>query len=267
MENKLSMYKSCFKTFPLLFVLLSFNEYSLLAQSCDNDSGIIDLLFSIVDDINLEEEGQEGPSEPMIRTEDTEFKYGVSFMFPKREIDFRSIGLDLAIYQRISGSENTYIGAGFSVHNYGTNTYDTLLNDYDRIETNHTVYGANFLAKYKVADFKFIQAYIGMHAGLLFFATKSHAIDDLDPCEGGEESRKLHGHTTISGNVGATLGLQIPLKSYFDKISIDIGYQIPGLTTYVRNDDVDISPHRIDYNYSIDNLNMLTFQIGLSHYF
>lgn len=258
------MYKSCFKTCSSLFILLLCAQISLRAQSCSDDSGFLDLLFSIVDDIDIE---KESPSEPRIRTERTEFKYGLSLMFPKPEIDFHSAGLDVAIYRRISGAKNTYIGGAFSVHNYGANEYDTLLRDYDRIETIHTIYGAHFLAKHKIADFKFIQAYIGMHAGLLFFATKSHAVDDLDPCEGGRRPSKLHGRTTISGNVGATLGLQIPLKSYFDKISIDIGYQIPGLTTYVRSDDVVIRPNHIDYNYAIDNLNMLTFQVGFSHYF
>lgn len=250
--------------FLSLFIVLQIPS-TIHAQSCDDNTlGLLGMILNGNDDFPDEESG---PSEPLIRTETLEFKYGFNFMIPKYVDELRSMGIEIALLKNLDKTKRLFLGSSFSYHVYGYQVYDTLIGDYDKVMTSNKIYGANFLAKFKVLELKFIQAYLGIQTGLLAFATRSQSIDDVLPCECGESPKTLHSMTTVRPNLGVFFGIQIPIFTFFDRLSIDIGHQRPGLTSYIRAEHVEIKPDEINYKPSIDNLNMINFQVGLSHYF
>ena len=252
----------------LRYLLLSiplFLMYPVCAiQTCDDSPGLLSLLFSGDDD---EYDYEPTYGRDTVRTENFEVKYGVNFLVPNGIDDLRPAGMELAFYQALPNHPRVYLGGSFSIFNHGAQSYDTLFGDYDEISTFNNIYGISFLMKHQVIDTKVFKAFLGFRTGLFFFHSYSKAFDTTEPCEDQELGKTLHSMMSIRPNVGPTLDLQIPIKSTYDRISFHIGYRMSGRTPYVLKENVDIQPHRIDYLKSVNNLNMLSFQIGFSHFF
>lgn len=233
-------------------------------QSCDDSPGLLSMLLS------NDDEGYDVPlffNRDTTRTENFEIKFGVNVLLPNGIKDVRPVGVELAFYQSLVNHPKVYVGGAFSLFNYGFQSHDTLFSDYDEINTFNNIYGMSFLLKHRVVDTRYFKAFVGFRTGLFLFHTYSKAVDTTEPCEEQELGKTLHSITNLRPSGGPTLDVQVPLKSIFDRINVHIGYRMTGRTTYIRKQNVDIQPSRINYTKSVNNLNMLSFQIGFSHFF
>ena len=261
----------------IIFFLLGISFSAVVAkQECDSNSsntieGIFDFL-SILGSGNDDSEDRAQPARHKLnlpdvpREENFEVRYGASFMSPKR-LEMNAEGLELGLYSAASQNSNLYVGASFSYHNYGVQSYDTLFGEYDKITTSNNIYGIGLLAKQRIINTDVFKMYVGLETGLLFFHSFSSARDIPKPCECKEPNMLLEGWNNTRFKLGPTVDLSIPFASNFDRFNLHIGYQMMGVSDFVNEGDVEISPNRINFLPSKQALNWLNVQIGFSHFF
>lgn len=247
----------------ILFFVCSF---SFAIQECDDDPLLFELLSLLTkDDDNESNEYRVYPRDT-VRTEDSEFRIGANVLLPTTVEGMRPGGVEMAFYKAMSDKFRLYIGSSFSYYNYGFDSYDTLFGDYNHINTLHNIYSLNLHIKQRIINKYWLKAYLGLQSGLLFLHTFSKAVDLSCDCER-EPDKTLQTKFNSRPNFGPTVDLQIPVNSIYDRISIHVGYQMTGLSRYVKKGDVDIRPNEIRFHESQNRLNLLNFQIGYSHFF
>ena len=110
-------------------------------------------------------------------------------------------------------------------------------------------------------------AFIGAFAGISSYQVKSFAQDVEYPCEEQVWRDRLSALTRVFRDVGLKLGLQVPLKSFFDRISFEVAYRFPNRIRFVEEDGITIRPSSIHYQATTSVLTYLSPQLGISHFF
>ena len=246
-----------------LFLLHSAHSF----QSCKDSSSGLESLFR--SDYDYDE--SDGEQQPFVydssRTNKFEVKYGVNILVGGSKNAIIPIGLNLSICRAIARDSKLYIGGAFTTLSYGSQSDEVAFGAYDEVNTWSTVNGVSFLAKYSLTNSKEFQAFLGLRTGLLMFKTQSIAVDTTEPCEDRVESKMLNSIMDVRPSFGPFIDLQFPHRVWYNRFTISIGYRMSGETNYVKNGDVKISPYRAEYNEQLKKLNMLSFQIGFSHFF
>lgn len=253
--------------YTLTLILYFFFHSSFAIQECDNSPGIFGFLSLFGDDDNYESNESHVYSWDTVRTEDFELRVGANFLVPTGIEGMRPGGVELGFYQAVPNRSGLYLGGSVAFYNHGFQSYDTLFEDYDHINTSHNIYGISFHMKQRVIDTNWFKAYFGLQTGLLFFHSFSKAVDLSYPCEDRELGTTLHSQFNVKPTIGPTMDLQFPVSSIYDRISIHIGYKLTGSANFVKKGDVEIAPNRINFLESKKQLGLLNFQIGYSHFF
>ena len=245
-----------------------------LGQSCDNRDSFIDFLFDVLlnsNDINTVETNKTKnvkPIVPLVRSEKTEWKYGVSVMGVPKNIGYKPMGVELGLYTRAFSSKKFYLGISSTFYPLKGYVMDSVFQEFDKIRTNQNIFSLNLAMKYNIIKIKKFQLALGLHAGTMIFSARTFAQDNTCDCDG----KKTPNHTMkkfTSGrpDYGASINLQFALKNPYEKIFIEVMKQSPGNTIYLEKDGVEVKPNKINYPLVENNWSMLVFKIGISQYF
>ncbi|WP_422361418.1 hypothetical protein [Reichenbachiella sp.] len=256
----------------LLFVSISPSS----AQSCDNSDSFFDLLFDILSNDNNDnfanseeyKPQMENPTTPIIRSDKTEWKYGISIMGAPRNIGYRPGGLEVGFYSQAFSSNRFYLGLSTAFYPLKRYAYDSLFNDFDKIRTNQNIFSFHFAMKYNIIKNKKFQLALGAHAGTMIFGARTFAQDNTCDCEGERTpNQTLKDYTAARPDYGVSINLQFALKNPYNKLFIEVMRQSPGNSTYLEKDGVEVKPNNIHYPLVENNWNMLVFKVGFSQYF
>ena len=261
----------------LFFLLLLFGSTSLTnAQSCDNRNSIFDLFLSILtnerDDSFSDSEVAEPAAvktfNPSIRSEKTEWKYGINIMGAPQNIGYKPGGAELGFYSKAFSSKRFYMGLSSAFYPLKRYAIDSLFNEFDKIRTNQNIFSFHLAMKYNVIKNEKFQLALGAHAGTMIFGARTFAQDNTCDCEGKTTpNRTLKDYNAARPDFGVSINLQFALKNPYNKVFLEVMRQSPGNSTYLEKDGVEVKPNNIHYPLVENNWNMLVFKVGFSQYF